>query len=675
MAKVPSCESENEFLESFESNCNNSRNTGLDMTYLGKSIARLLNKMVRDDRFDAWLSEARQGAHSFVESSFYTFGCEPKDKPFASYVPMKLIHTGFQSTVFLLTAETLRAKFNRQDIEHGIVLKFIQKDKLEGEDELQHAREEVRFLETVQHPFLVGLLCAFETSLHIAMATPHASHGELGRRLRNRTLPEREARSLAFQILIALKHLHANGIVHCDVKPENMVLFAARGRDFLDDVLDYASPFPECQSSPNFLPRRSALDQNTHRFDCPLNNITATSSNPLTTESYESKMLTAVVSSTNATASTTMSDSQQQPFANHSSSSSPAVSSILQFSPPSSFDTCSVLCDGCSFCCPLNAITPPSNASSQSFKDEKFLVVKLVDFGLSRLVSRSATNSFASDSPPSSPSLPVTSPSLISLPPPPSSSHRPIKFCGVRGTHGFIAPEILKTEDYDEKIDLWALGVILFSALVGYEPFFPASACLKTKLQIEKEYWSSISPHAADLVTKLLESSPSKRISAADALRHSWFSETGLEFAGENGGDETKRMMTERVGVVTVLPQRLKTGVASLAATSAPSAFASPSNPTKQVTLIQPRTTGNIPSSPSPVPHYPRQSCALPPPPPPACAACNALLVGDVVGNSTGADIYKVGDQWSYWEVPTDEARGGDAIAFLDVRSVSHLLD
>ena len=37
-------------------------------------------------------------------------------------------------------------------------------------------------------------------------------------------LSERKTKFLVTQILVALKHLHSKNIVHCDLKPENVLL-------------------------------------------------------------------------------------------------------------------------------------------------------------------------------------------------------------------------------------------------------------------------------------------------------------------------------------------------------------------------------------------------------------------------------------------------------------------
>lgn len=41
-------------------------------------------------------------------------------------------------------------------------------------------------------------------------------------------------------------------------------------------------------------------------------------------------------------------------------------------------------------------------------------------------------------------------------------------FCG---TFDYMAPEILENKPYNEKVDVWALGVLLFELTQGFAPF------------------------------------------------------------------------------------------------------------------------------------------------------------------------------------------------------------
>jgi serine/threonine protein kinase len=35
----------------------------------------------------------------------------------------------------------------------------------------------------------------------------------------------------------------------------------------------------------------------------------------------------------------------------------------------------------------------------------------------------------------------------------------------------YVSPEILKGDTYNEKIDIWALGIMMYEMLVGENPF------------------------------------------------------------------------------------------------------------------------------------------------------------------------------------------------------------
>ena len=96
------------------------------------------------------------------------------------------------------------------------------------------------------------------------------------------------------------------------------------------------------------------------------------------------------------------------------------------------------------------------------------------------------------------------------------------------GTSFYIAPEVLKN-GYNEKCDLWSCGVILYILLCGSPPFYGKNEkeifhkILEGNFTFRHKIWNKISIEAKNLVLKLLQVNPAKRISAKDSLEDVWF--------------------------------------------------------------------------------------------------------------------------------------------------------
>jgi len=102
------------------------------------------------------------------------------------------------------------------------------------------------------------------------------------------------------------------------------------------------------------------------------------------------------------------------------------------------------------------------------------------------------------------------------------------------GTPGYVAPEILKNQGYDSgAVDLWSAGVILYILLCGFPPFYeeelPAlfEQILHARYDFPSPWWDKISKDAKDLVQKLLELDPKKRLTATQVLQHPWIANKG----------------------------------------------------------------------------------------------------------------------------------------------------
>ncbi|XP_073722170.1 serine/threonine-protein kinase D1-like [Misgurnus anguillicaudatus] len=106
-----------------------------------------------------------------------------------------------------------------------VAIKIIDKLRFPTKQESQ-LRNEVAILQNLHHPGIVNLECMFETPerVFVVMEKLHGDMLEMILSSEKGRLPERITKFLVTQILVALRHLHFKNIVHCDLKPENVLL-------------------------------------------------------------------------------------------------------------------------------------------------------------------------------------------------------------------------------------------------------------------------------------------------------------------------------------------------------------------------------------------------------------------------------------------------------------------
>ena len=96
------------------------------------------------------------------------------------------------------------------------------------------------------------------------------------------------------------------------------------------------------------------------------------------------------------------------------------------------------------------------------------------------------------------------------------------------GTPAFIAPEILKEKAYNPySTDIWSSGVVLYIMVSGFFPFRGINETELRKNIISGNYpeLNDVSENLKDLLNKLLEVNPDKRISLDEILKHPWLNE------------------------------------------------------------------------------------------------------------------------------------------------------
>lgn len=109
------------------------------------------------------------------------------------------------------------------------------------------------------------------------------------------------------------------------------------------------------------------------------------------------------------------------------------------------------------------------------------------------------------------------------------------------GSDFYLAPEVIKQEEYGREIDIWAIGVITYVILSGSLPFFHQvlhklyRQIVERDLSFPEEAWRNVSKGALDFILRLLQVRAGDRLTADQALSHPWLrssSGSGSSFGG-----------------------------------------------------------------------------------------------------------------------------------------------
>jgi len=100
----------------------------------------------------------------------------------------------------------------------------------------------------------------------------------------------------------------------------------------------------------------------------------------------------------------------------------------------------------------------------------------------------------------------------------------------VVGGYGYMAPEVLR-EFYDEKVDVWSSGVVVYELVAGYLPFYfetvPEYAALLARwaaptVDLAADPWPAVSATLKNLLRGMLAIDPKARLALAAARQHAW---------------------------------------------------------------------------------------------------------------------------------------------------------
>ncbi|GAA56984.1 serine/threonine-protein kinase SIK3 [Clonorchis sinensis] len=105
-----------------------------------------------------------------------------------------------------------------------VAIKIMNKELI-GSVNLNKVSRELEAMKRCQHPHIIRLYHVMESESNIFMVTEYASRGEVFDHIsKSHAFNEKEARELFWQIVCAIDFCHNSGVVHRDLKAENLLL-------------------------------------------------------------------------------------------------------------------------------------------------------------------------------------------------------------------------------------------------------------------------------------------------------------------------------------------------------------------------------------------------------------------------------------------------------------------
>ena len=122
------------------------------------------------------------------------------------FTSLKLIGKGSYGKVFLV---------QKKDDQKIYAMKILKKKAMIKRNQVNHIKTERKIMELIDHPFIVKLIYAFQTSQKLYMVMEYCPGGELFYHIqRVERFNEEAVKFYGAQLVLALDHLHKNNIIY-----------------------------------------------------------------------------------------------------------------------------------------------------------------------------------------------------------------------------------------------------------------------------------------------------------------------------------------------------------------------------------------------------------------------------------------------------------------------------
>ncbi|XP_065657460.1 microtubule-associated serine/threonine-protein kinase 3 isoform X22 [Hydra vulgaris] len=140
---------------------------------------------------------------------------EPKEEDFTL---IKVISNGAYGSVHLVRHKATKQRF---------AMKKMSKHHLMHKNQVQQIFNERDIMTFAQNPFVVTLVCTFETKKSLCMVMEYVEGGDCASLLKNIGVMTIDlARQYFAETVLAVEYIHEYGIIHRDLKPDNLLITA-----------------------------------------------------------------------------------------------------------------------------------------------------------------------------------------------------------------------------------------------------------------------------------------------------------------------------------------------------------------------------------------------------------------------------------------------------------------
>ena len=419
-------------------------------------------------------------------------------------------------------------------------IKALRKSDMIAKNQITNVKSE-RAIMMVQSekPYVAKLYATFQNKDNLFLVMEYLPGGDLATLLKMMGyLPEKWAKQYLSEIVVSVDDMHRDGIIHHDLKPDNL-LIDLNGHLKLTDFGLSRAGLVRRHKHPSRHPKLSISGLDSHpgvpqggRAGSNSSNVailTPNKPNRKSSLSRETEIPTASASSADAddpSKNSVVSDAFEAEILDFKRTASQISFSLLDISrsstpPPGSRSLSTSVSDSkpAATCAASNeplATTPNTSLGTPNVNS-----AGATQSGYLRNRQNGSVVSFASKT------------SDLALFHPDDSSGNKKFF----GTPDYLAPETIEGTGKDEQCDWWSVGCILFEMLLGYPPFHASSpdAVFKNILSCNiqwpvfnspEEERKYVSPEAKDLILKLLEPVPSERLGVngiSDFKEHAFF--------------------------------------------------------------------------------------------------------------------------------------------------------